>query len=154
MPLYILLLADGLGRTRDLEKYYLRLGVIAGLSQIPFWLAGMRGVNAVYGLLVGAWIYKGGWEGMWIASTAWALGGWEFWIPAYGLGALRIGKEFAAGVFGIAAVATGNPFVALGGVVLLIAEKIPKLNIGQGQALYRWYYPGHLSVLAVGKTLL
>lgn len=48
MPIYGYLIIQGKDKTKDINKYIIRLFIIAIISQIPFYLLGNKGLNIVF----------------------------------------------------------------------------------------------------------
>ena len=52
-PLYCYLLVEGFFHTSNLKKYWIRMGILAISSQLPFYLIGGKGLNVVFTLFLG-----------------------------------------------------------------------------------------------------
>ena len=52
-PLYCYLLVEGFFHTSNLKNYWIRMGILAVISQLPFYLIGGRGLNTVFTLFLG-----------------------------------------------------------------------------------------------------
>src|SRR5690554_2057414 len=48
LPIYGYLIIQGKDKTKDINKYIIRLFIIAIISQIPFYLLGNKGLNIVF----------------------------------------------------------------------------------------------------------
>ena len=52
-PIMCFFIAEGYHYTKSLKKYFLRLGVFAVISQLPFYLLGMDELNMIFTLMLG-----------------------------------------------------------------------------------------------------
>lgn len=175
-PLYVYALVQGYEKTSSRQRYLLRLGIIAAISQVPYELAlNPGGLNVVVSLLAGAMVLKvldfaaGGalLSLAVIAGAAVVMEMFPFDYGAYGLILILLFRYARAHELVLGHLLLNVLYLFLNHWIVQmwsllptlllayggpIAEKLAQLRINRW--VWRSFYPLHLAVIAILRLLL
>lgn len=166
-PIYAYMIALGLTRTRNRKKYFLRLAMLAAISQIPYMIAlKSPQINVISAFLLISWVItqvdafksKLG-KGIFYLAAGFTLELLPFEYGSYGLLLILIyrhlsGWKMAGAHFALNVVA----MISMGWIIqmasilptLVMAAKKEYMKMHRVPVwIWRAFYPAHLSLLAL-----